>query len=321
MSAKIPPVLLILGEPLAVRDKCRALVEQVLPGGGGPMTFSRYHGSDGPDEPLNEANTISMMTPIRVVHIHSLERANTELLDALLDYVVAPNPSTVLLLSCSKLPPAAGGVNRGVRLRNALKKKNQLIVFDAQKMSAGAFLRQRSAREGVSLSPGALQQMISLIGADFLALENELEKLICFVGDRAEIQETDVSLSCSPVAETEIWGLTDAIVNRNTNGALTTLHRLLEQGNAPHQLLAMISWQCRQLLEIQEVAIKGLPLPPSLRRLPTRKRELASRVLRKNPLRAEQLFTELVRTNRAFNSARAGERRHIEALILRLCVG
>ena len=48
------------------------------------------------------------------------ESVPVDLLEGLLAYVEKPNPSTVLILN--KTPPASGGVDRGRRLENAIKK-------------------------------------------------------------------------------------------------------------------------------------------------------------------------------------------------------
>ena len=116
---------------------------------------------------------------------------------------------------------------------------------------------------------------------------------------------------CSLLAEAEIWDLTDAIVARDADKALSTAHRLLEAGKRgeAHRLVSMITWQLRQLLQMQA----GGQV-----RMPGWKRSKMEASLRNHPIDPADLFTRMAQANQDMNSHRAGERRILEGLLLDL---
>ena len=93
----------------------------------------------------------------------------------------------------------------------------------------------------------------------------------------------------------------------------------LEEGKAPHQMLGTIGWKIRQLLALQESQRKRQPLPNDWKRTPEMKRRTVLRTLKKHPLEADKIFSQLQKSNRLFNSARVGDRKILELLVLELC--
>jgi len=168
------------------------------------------------------------------------------------------------------------------------------------------------------MDTGAARLLIELVGSELGRVQTETDKLIAYVGGEGRIGREAVEAVCSMVAEAIIWDLTDALVRKDADQALAVSHRLLETGEAPHRLMAMITWQIRQLLTLQECLDKGLSPRDAGIRMPGRKLSAAQDALRRRPIDATRIFDTLASANRALNRSRAGDRRVFEGLLLDL---
>ncbi len=120
------------------------------------------------------------------------------------------------------------------------------------------------------------------------------------------------------LSEAEIWALTDAIVERNVDKALVTTHRLLGSGEPAHKIIAMIAWQIRQLLQLQEALRNGRDPKSAGVRMPSRKMRAATASLRQRPISALNLLGSIAQANERMNSWRTGQDRILEGLVLAL---
>jgi DNA polymerase III subunit delta len=105
----------------------------------------------------------------------------------------------------------------------------------------------------------AANDLAMFVGADLRALDNELEKLITYRA-REIIRRQDVVALVAPVQEQSIFELADAIGKRDTPSALELLHEQLNHNAQPLYLLAMIARQFRMLLQVRDLAARGLNL-------------------------------------------------------------
>lgn len=314
------PVILLLGDELLLRKRAEQdVIDRALPSGRNGFNHASFSCEDGGDAAMQCVRNVPMMTRRRVVVLRALERANNDLLGQLIDYVSHPADTALLLLIGSKLPPASGGTNMGVRLRNAIKKVGVIETCSSKNVRPEQFIQQYLQQLNCTMNRDAVHHLLTLVGGDLGRLSNELDKLVNFVGGAGKRITADaVEQVCSVVAEAVIWDLTDALLRRDADLALATTHRLLEEGQASHRLLSTVTWQMRQLLELQDAMRSGNGLPKSWARSPSRKVRAAQNLLREQPIEAHHILPALSRANQSFNRSRAGERRILEGLIMEL---
>ena len=171
---------------------------------------------------------------------------------------------------------------------------------------------------GCSLSRRDAIGLVEMVGGDLSQIKSEIEKLSLWLGDEETIDSTALSEVCSMLSEAEIWALTDAIVERNADRALSTTHRLLESGEPAHRIIAMITWQIRQLIQLQEALRSGKDPKKAGIRMPVRKLQAATRSLRQSPVSALLLLGAIAQANERMNSWRTGGDRILEGLVLSL---
>lgn len=110
-----------------------------------------------------------------------------------------------------------------------------------------AWIRARAEIAGARLEPAAVTELASAAGPDTERIEQELAKLAAYAGG-APIAAATVRELVPGAIEAEVFDLTRAVVRRDARAAVTTLDRLLGDGQAPQQILALLVWQFRVLL-------------------------------------------------------------------------
>jgi DNA polymerase-3 subunit delta len=117
-----------------------------------------------------------------------------------------------------------------------------------------AMATQRAKQLGITFESGAIELLVQMAGDDTRQLENELEKIDLYLGDRRraglKTVQTLVSMSRAGV----LWDLGNAIGKRDLQRALDLLGTLMYQGqNAIGLLLAAIVPRVRSLLLIKDL--------------------------------------------------------------------
>ena len=112
--------------------------------------------------------------------------------------------------------------------------------------------RARAIGQG-EISSEATTLLAALVGPDLRLLDIEVEKLLLYADGRMVTSE-DVQLLVSHAREASVFDLVDCVGRRETGRALRLLHRLLDEGEPPLRLLAMLARQIRILIQLREVA-------------------------------------------------------------------
>lgn len=322
LNQPAPIYVLVGGESLLRREALTLVRDTVASGPVAAFNDATYTAGTASDlDPLgfsDVARTAPMMAPRRLVTVRQVEDANVALLDALLAYAQAPVDTTVLVITGEKFPAASGGMDRGLRIQNAVKKSGLVLKLDVDAGDRAAFARNAASAMSARIEPGAVQLLQTLHGDDLAALVADVEKCANFVGSGGVITEATVDEVCVSTADADSWGITNGIIARDRNKALEALHRLLEDGEPPHKLLHGMAWQLRQVLTLQDGLRRGLSEGQMGLRIHPRTAAMVKALIQKRPVSPSAMLDEIANVNRAMNSSRAGDRRVFEAWVVRL---
>jgi DNA polymerase III subunit delta len=152
-------------------------------------------------------------------------------------------------------------VDRRTRLYKRLEQLEAVLYLGLERDSAGKvnretlleFVSQRLRRVGKSLEPQAREMILNRCSDELRSVQQELEKLTLFVGDRPSIGARDVEMIFADQAEGWIFDLTRAIADRDAVAALEQLARLMAQGEHPLKLLGTIAAEARRLLSARQL--------------------------------------------------------------------
>jgi len=182
------------------------------------------------------------------------------------------------------------------------------------------WIRTRAGQAGVTLAPDALGALAAAVGTDSERIDHELRKLGSFAAG-ALVGAADVRALVSGAIETDVFELTQAVVRRDHHTAVTQLERLLGDGQAPQQIIALLLWQMRVLLfaTAMRTAQDAERMAKAIRSSPyalQKAQAFAQRVTRADITRA---YETIYATDLAIKTGRTDERTAMLLCILDLC--
>ena len=118
------------------------------------------------------------------------------------------------------------------------------------------WIRNRVTEKGSRITPGAIRLLSQLVGGNLWTMDNELEKLALYAGDRA-IEDGDVQLLVSQSREASVFSAVDAILEGRSAAALQLMHRLRGEGAEFPYIVAMIARQLRLVTLARDLTDRG----------------------------------------------------------------
>jgi DNA polymerase III delta subunit len=242
-----------------------------------------------------------------------------------------PREAALILVSVERL--AAGRSRRGQRVKapNA-PAANLLEAVEAvggsveriERLTPGdvpGWIAARARLHGVKLDAEAVSTLGSAVGGDTERIEQEVKKLGAYTKG-ATVTAADVRTLVSGAIEADVFELTQAVVRQDARTAVATLERLLADGNAVQQILALLLWQFRVLLfaSAMRSSADAERMAKAIRSSPyaiQRATAFARRVTRADVVRAyEAIYAadQVIKTGRAESDVAA-----LELCVLDLC--
>jgi DNA polymerase-3 subunit delta len=138
------------------------------------------------------------------------------------------------------------------------------------------WVHQRARDKGGEFTVHAAHNLVQAVGEDQRLLDQEIIKLLTYTDGARPVTVQDVSLLVPYAQEAVIFDAVDALGQRNGTRAVQLIHNLLDHGNDPRYLFAMVVRQFRLLIQIKELDQQGLDTASISRRIklhpyPTRK--------------------------------------------------
>lgn len=185
------------------------------------------------------------------------------------------------------------------------------------------WIAARARVVGADLAPEAIDALAGAAGTDTERIDQELAKLAAYARG-ARVAAADVRALVSGAIEADVFALTNAVVRRDARTALDVLDRLLTDGQAAQQILALLLWQMRVILFASAMKDPGDAerMAKAIRSSPAaiaRWRVHARGVSQAQVTRA---YEALYATDLAIKQGRvdAGDRAASDALALTLCI-
>lgn len=120
------------------------------------------------------------------------------------------------------------------------------------------WIQQRARRYGGEIGREAAARLAQIIGPGNLRLlDQEIVKLVTYAGPGRTITADDVAQLVPYVQQAVIFDLVDALGRREGREAALLLHRLLDAGENPMGILAMVVRQFRLIIMAKDLAGQG----------------------------------------------------------------
>ena len=102
----------------------------------------------------------------------------------------------------------------------------------------------------IELAGDAMDFLISNSGNDLWKLDGEIRKIAAYK-IQGIVTVSQVEELIAPGRDYNIFELTDALAKKNKSKALSALHRALDSGEKPTELIGLLGWQVRNLLRFK----------------------------------------------------------------------
>ena len=206
-------------------------------------------------EVLSELDTLAMFSKRRLVVVHNcdaFDKASTLLLEK---YCDSPNRAICVAFTTASL-------NRATTFYKKLEKVGVVLDLPEEKpwekeKSMTDWLQVEAAKQGKQMAAPAAALLVKQLGTDQMQLANELNKLICYVGDRKVVSDRDITAICSIVGNETGWQLGEAIFRKDVTSALRISKSLLLEGLALIALLRQIRSQFQTEYQIGSILAQG----------------------------------------------------------------
>ena len=283
-GGKLQPIYVLYGdEPAAIRAVLQALRRRLIPPDDATaqamaaFNHERFDGADlrGAGPVLAACQQVPMLAARRLVELANPEdiaktAAGEEggspaaAIDALIQYVQAPSPTTTLVIHGS-------GIDGRSKLVNACKKTGYAHKFEALKKDdeAVAFVLAQAQAQRRPLPREAAVMLVEAVGTGRSELLAALDQALLHAGD-GPITLADVEVMVARTREGNIFHLTDAVGRGDAPAALGVLAQMFSAGEketgVAMQVLAMLTRQIRLIFTAKVGGPDAIKLPPFLLR-------------------------------------------------------
>ncbi len=272
------PAHVIYGDSFLVAQRLRAVKSEA---GAADLMDSNCHvvtaARARPDEVLAMCNSLPFLDSMRLVEIEgvlttpqgsgtrrtgrrsasaSASGSWTQLVDA-----VPTLPDTTLLIFLD------GDVQQSNSLLRSLAE--HCAVHRETTPNAQALLqwiKRRAEEKGSAITPPAMQVLAELVGGDLWTIDRELEKLSLYATGRS-ITDSDVRAMVPYAQEANIFAAVDAVMDGRPGPALSSLMQLIQDGQEPLYVIAMIERQLRLIALARDLTDRGVSQPDLGRRM------------------------------------------------------
>jgi DNA polymerase-3 subunit delta len=262
-SGKLSNVYLFHGEDSRSIDRAlQAVEERVLTGDLAEFNADYFHGKEcEASSVLAAAQSLPVMADRRLVVIRHVEELKGSARELLTGYMAAPNQSTVLVLCAGALAlRGASAKKEDKALVEASAKAGESVHFARPTANRLPGLIQELVRErGKQIEKPAVEILVDLAGGETLGLEQEIDKVVLYVGDRERITREDALEAVADIKEANVFEFTDAVGACDVEAALRSLRRMREQGHEALMILGMLLRHFRLIWKIKEYQDRGEP--------------------------------------------------------------
>lgn len=249
------PVYVLYGsESGPIRAAVDAIRKAVLEPGTEDFNHERLNGREleGIGRVLDACAQLPVMAKLRLVELADpdlVAKGRADIakasVDALVEYMRAPNPTTVLVLTSS-------GLDGRSRLVTAAKKGGVVHKFEPLRRDRDAvdFVVDHARSSGVGIERKAAETLVELVGFGQSDLVHALERASVHAGRGKAVAIADVLAVASHTREAVIFELTDAVGMAQRDRALGVLAQMFRESSAgeigqANQVMAMLIRQLR----------------------------------------------------------------------------
>ena len=322
-AGAVPPVCLFTGPEEYVKREALDRLRRTLPPGLETLNEAVLEGVTA-QEITDAAETLPMMCDRRVVIVRDWaplmagkSKNEDEEVKRMERWLDNPPISCALIFYMREAPDARK------KMTALLNKKATVVNFDPLTDAelakwAGARLR----KQGKKISRQALSELTFMAGRELTRLSGELDKLAAYLGEgRSEICPEDIYEIVSASLEYNAFELTNHLLAGDMLKAQQLLNSLIQNGQNPIAILAMLTRQVRQLTHMKCALEDGgtvEDVQKALKLHPYGAKQTARQCAKLSAKWLTSLYERCVEADFAVKSGRLRERDALDSIVLQI---
>lgn len=253
---RFAPIYLFHGEEdFLIEEGVQLLMEKALDEGTKGFNLDVVYGSkvDAKDV-VSHASSFPMTGPRRVVVVKEFEKlVSTEIAKEIIAaYINKPLESTVLVLV--SLDPDF----RRKPFTDLKKRAESVECKPLYNNQVPAWIGDRIRKQGREASAEACRLIQAYVGNSLRSLQNEIDKLFVFIGDRTKVTVEDIAAVVGATKGYTIFELQNAIGRKDPKEAVKIIERMLEVGQSPQMIIVMLTRFFTQLWKLTDVKARRM---------------------------------------------------------------
>ena len=269
---------------------------------------------EDPEVLVSSLQTLPFGADFRLVIVHGAEALAKPVSEALVSYLVDPNPQSVLCLEAEKLA-------KNTRLYKAVAKVGPKSVVDCsplKRWELPPYVVRLASRRGLAMGTDAAEELVNRCGESTVMLDNQIATLAELVGQTGQITLADVEANVAQTAEVSPWAFADAVCERDAAKAMALL-RLMKAPSLVF-LHSVLVGRLRELVCAQSLARRGASsqLAKELGRAPWQVKHHVAWVCRFALGEPSALLAEAARCERALKGTPDSDTAFVR-LVLAIC--
>ncbi len=250
-SGQFKNVYLLYGEENYLKRLYKNKLKDAMVNDGDTMNYAYFEGKDiNPKEIIDLAETMPFFADRRVIIMENSGFFKNKC-DELADYIDDMAESTCLVF-------VEDEADKRGRLFKKVKDKGRAVELNAQsEENLTKWILGNLNKEKKRITQNAMQLFLSKTGADMENIQKELEKLICYVGEKESITDKDVEEICTTVVTNNIFEMISAVAERRQKRALDLYYDLLALKEPPMRILFLLTRQFNLLMQVKDLQRLG----------------------------------------------------------------
>ena len=301
-------------EAFLKQEAVRALIVAVLGEQTDSLGSSRFEGDRAElADVLDEVRTLSLLGEMRVVVVEEADGFISRHRAVLERYCQQPSDTGCLILVCKSF-------DARTRLYKAVNGFGGAHKCEAPRAAAViSWINDRARKTyGKRLEGGGANRLRDFVGDSLGMLDQELDKLSTYVGERPNITIEDIDALVGNIREQTVFAVTDAMAEGDARTALHQWERVLATDRAaPGRAIGGLAWGIRRLLEAHDAVANGTPVHALARQFWTDPAVLEQRLRRVSRRELEDQLCDLLEADVASKTGLSEVSHAVERFIIK----
>ena len=246
-AGSFKPVCLFTGaEGLLIDEAVDLLLNTVVEESARAFNLDVFYGTDAEARHIvSIASAYPMMAERRAVLVREFDKLADK--EAFIPYLEHPSPSTCLVLISAK-------TDFRQKIYKAIEQNGTVFEFtQLYEERIPDWIVRRIIRAGKKATPDACQLLVSSVGRSLREIQNEIDKLFIYVGEKQTIGMDDVSAVVGLTKMYNIFELQKSIGGGDLARSMEIVERMLDGGESPVKIVAGLTKYFQRLWLAHEV--------------------------------------------------------------------